>query len=178
MKIGIISDIHGYPQQFRKALKYFSGADMILCAGDVLYHGPRNPIFEGYNPQELVDEIIKSEIPILIARGNCDAEVDSMVLGLPVISPVIIYEKDDVRFMVFHGHDKSKEELIDIADYYKADVIITGHIHVKVYEKYGKTFFVNPGSAGVPKDGSASVAIYENNEIKFINIDTGEIINL
>jgi putative phosphoesterase len=177
VKIGIISDIHGYPNQFRKAMKHFAGCDMILCGGDLLYHGPRNPILEGYKPQELAEEINKNEIPMLIAKGNCDSEVDLMVLGLPIISPVIVYEKENIRFVVLHGHDKDEGELRDIARIYKVDILITGHTHIKSCEAYLDTLFINPGSVSVPKDGTASIAIFENNEIKFINIESGEIIS-
>lgn len=177
MKIGIISDIHGYPEQFRKALKQFEGCDMILCAGDILYHGPRNPILAGYKPQELAELITKNEIPMLIAKGNCDSEVDEMVLGLPIITPVIIYEKDNIRFMVLHGHNKTEGELRDLARIYKVDMLITGHTHIKSCEPYLDTMFINPGSVGVPKDGSASVVVFENGVIRFIDIETGEIIS-
>lgn len=177
MKIGMISDIHGYPGQFKKALKIFQGCDMILCAGDILYHGPRNPILDGYNPLELAGEIAKNEIPMLIAKGNCDAEVDSMVLNLPIFSPVVIYEKDNIRFLVLHGHDVDEGRLSDIARIYKVDILVTGHTHVRLCEPNGETLFVNPGSVSVPKgDGIPSVAVFENGEIKFINVETGEII--
>lgn len=178
MRIGIISDIHGYPERFRKALSYFKGCDMILCAGDILYHGPRNPILDGYNPQELSMEIAKNEIPMLISRGNCDAEVDAMVLKIPVFTPVVVYEKDNIRFMVLHGHDYDETQLRDLAKIYKVDIMITGHTHIRRCETYLDTLFINPGSISVPKgDGIASVAIFEDGDIKFINIDNGEIID-
>ncbi|WDU82131.1 metallophosphoesterase [Caloramator sp. Dgby_cultured_2] len=66
------------------ALEILKDCEVILCAGDILYHGPRNPILEGYNPIELADKINNSEIPVIIAKGNCDAEVDGMVLNVPV----------------------------------------------------------------------------------------------
>lgn len=177
MKIGIISDIHGYPEKFNKALKYFDGCDMILCAGDVLYHGPRNPILEGYNPKTLVDVILKNEIPMLIARGNCDAEVDLMVLNLPMIPQFIVYEKDNIRFVVVHGHDVDEGKMRDIGRLYKADIVISGHTHIRNFEAFLDTLYINPGSVSVPKgDGIPSVAIFEDGVIKFINIDDGTVI--
>jgi putative phosphoesterase len=176
MKIGIISDIHGYPEQFDKALKYFEGADMILCAGDVLYHGPRNPILDNYDPAELAKRIKKCEIPILFAKGNCDSEVDETVLELPIATKFIVYEKENIRFVVLHGHETDEGKLRDLARIYNVDILITGHTHVKVCETYLDTLFVNPGSISLPKDGTASVAIFENNEMKFVDIETGEII--
>jgi putative phosphoesterase len=177
MKIGIISDIHGYSEKFVKALSYFEHCDMILCAGDVLYHGPRNPILEGYNPQALVQEILKNEIPMLIARGNCDADVDIMVLNLPMITEYVVYEKDNMRFIVTHGHNLDEVKLKELAKIYKANIVITGHTHIRKCVADLGTLYINPGSISIPKgDGIPSIAIFENAEIKFINIESGEVI--
>lgn len=177
MKIGILSDIHGYPEKFKKAMSLMNDCSMILCAGDILYHGPRNPILEGYNPAGLVEEILKNKIPMLIANGNCDAAVDLMVLNLPLYTPVIIYEVDGLRFMVLHGHDVDGKGLLAIAQAYKIDIMISGHSHIRNFEIVRDTVFINPGSIGVPKgDGIPSIAIYENREISFVNIETSEII--
>lgn len=179
MRIGIISDIHGYPEKFKKALGVMEDCHMILCAGDILYHGPRNPILDGYDPQGLAEEISKNKIPMLIARGNCDAEVDLMVLKLPIFIPSILYEVDDIRFMVVHGHDMDQDKLREIAKIYKVNIMITGHTHIRMHETYDSTLFINPGSIGVPKgDGIPSVAIYENRAVKFVNIENGDIIEM
>lgn len=175
MKIAILSDIHGYPERFKKSLEYFNGCDIILCAGDVLYHGPRNPILDGYNPKALVDEIKKCPIPILISRGNCDAEVDLMVLDLPMISEYIVYEKDGTRFIMTHGHKQDDFGLEKIASIYKADIIITGHTHIRKYLTKDNVTYINPGSISVPKgDGIPSVCIYEDGKFTFIDISTGK----
>jgi uncharacterized protein len=177
MKIGIISDIHGYPEKFTKALTYFEHCDMILCAGDVLYHGPRNPILEGYNPQALAQKISENKIPMLIARGNCDAEVDIMVLNLPMISEYVVYEKDNIRFIVTHGHNLNEDKLKEIGKIYKANIVITGHTHIRKCEIHQDTLYINPGSISVPKgDGIPSIAVFENGVVKFINSENGEII--
>lgn len=177
MRIGIISDLHGYPEQFRKALKTLGDCHMILCAGDILYHGPRNPILEGYDPQGLSEEISKNEIPMLIARGNCDAEVDLMVLKLPIYTPAIVYEADGTRFMVMHGHDVNQDKLREIAKIYGVDIMITGHTHIRKYEIFENTVFINPGSIGVPKgDGIPSAAVFEKGVIRFLSIENGETI--
>jgi putative phosphoesterase len=177
MKIGILSDIHGYPDKFKRALELLKDCETILCAGDVLYHGPRNPILEGYNPQKLIEEIEKNTIPMLIARGNCDADVDLMVLKLPIITEYLFYEKDNVRFIVLHGHNADDSKVKEIGEYYKADVVITGHTHIRTLEKCNDTTYVNPGSISVPKgDGIPSIAVYDDGNIKFINLVTGEYI--
>ncbi|HBF76474.1 MAG TPA: phosphodiesterase [Clostridiaceae bacterium] len=176
MKIGIISDLHGYPEQFKKAINILKGSDMILCAGDILYHGPRNPILEGYDPQKLAEEIKNCKIPMLISRGNCDADVDMAVLSLPVFSPIIIYEKDNIRFVVMHG-EIEEDKIKNIARIYKADIMVTGHTHIRKCEPYFETLMVNPGSPSVPKgDGIPSIAVFEDGEIKFINVNNGNTI--
>lgn len=175
MKIGIVSDLHGYPETFRKTINYLKGSSMILCAGDILYHGPRNPILNGYDPKSLAEDIKKLDIPMLIARGNCDAEVDMMVLDMPIITPYIVYEKDGIRFMVTHGHDVTEDKLHDIVKFYKVDIMITGHTHIRKAERYEKTLIINPGSISVPKgDGRPSFAVFEDNTVKFINVNNGE----
>ena len=179
MKVGIISDLHGYPDRFRKALEFIKDSDMILCAGDILYHGPRNPILEGYNPMELVEEIKGCTVPMLIARGNCDAEIDLTLTGPQVFTPVIVYDNCGTRFMMMHGHDVEFERLKEIARVYKVKVMVTGHTHVRMLKKEDETLFVNPGSVGVPKgDGQPSIAVYEDGEISFINIETGKRIDM
>lgn len=177
MKIGILSDIHGYPDKFKRAMELFKDCQMVLCAGDILYHGPRNPILEGYNPRKLGEEIQSCKAPILFSRGNCDAEVDLMVLNLPLILPVVFYESNGVRFMVTHSHDMDENRLKEIAKAYEISIMIIGHTHIRKWYRDGNTLFVNPGSISVPKgDGIPSAAIYDDGVISFINIENGEII--
>jgi putative phosphoesterase len=81
--------------------------------------------------------------------------------------------------MVMHGHDVSEEEIRHIAEAYRVNVMITGHTHIRKYEKHNETIYLNPGSIGVPKgDGIPTLAVYEDGEIKFINIENGELINI
>ncbi|GIW49314.1 MAG: phosphoesterase [Caloramator sp.] len=177
MKIGFISDIHGYPQRFKSAMELLKDADVVLCAGDVLYHGPRNPILEGYNPQGLIEEFKNNQKELIIARGNCDAEVDLMVLEYPVFTPVVFYEKDGVRFMVNHGHEYNDDEIKMMIDRFKIDVMVLGHTHIRRFEKYKDSVIINPGSISVPKgDGIPSFAYYEDGYIVFVNLNNGEII--
>lgn len=179
MKVGIISDLHGYPEKFKKAMEFIRDSDIILCAGDVLYHGPRNPILNGYNPMGLVEDIKSCNTPMLITRGNCDADIDMMVTGLQVFTPVVVYDNSGTRFMMMHGHDIEHQRLKEVARIYKVNVMITGHTHVRLLKEEDGTIFVNPGSIGVPKgDGQPSIAVYEDGSISFINIDTGKRINM
>ena len=170
MKIGIISDIHGYPHVLKKALHIFKDCSVILCAGDVLYHGPRNPILEGYDPKTLANIIKESPIPLIMAKGNCDSDVDSTILGLPFME-YVFYEVDGTRFIVNHGDKLLKEELIDLAKYYRANVVIKGHTHIRENEIVDGIHYINPSSPILPNDNNlGSVAIYENGKVEFIDI--------
>ena len=180
MKIGIISDTHGHEGRFNLAYeKFFSDADMILHAGDVLYHGPRNKMLGDYNPAALSERINNLKMPIVIARGNCDSEVDAMVINAPLEAPYAHVSIGGLRIVVTHGHlvedDEAKDE---IAAHLKADIFITGHIHQTVLEKRGNTVFINPGSPSLSKrtDGRSTVATLTENEVRIYDIDTGEVL--
>jgi putative phosphoesterase len=179
MKIGIISDTHGYPEKWQKALEnFFKDSELIIHAGDVLYHGPRNPILDGYAPQKLAEFLNNCNIPLVISRGNCDTEVDQMVLNWPILAPYTFISHEGIRIMTLHGHNESSEQLMDIAQKYKVNIIITGHTHIRVLEKNNGIVFLNPGSVSLPKgDNLPSLAILENNLINIYNCETGEILN-
>lgn len=89
-KIAVISDTHGSVTAWRKARQIWKGSDMIVHLGDVLYHGPRNPLPEGYMPKELAEEINDSDIPVMIVRGNCDADIDAVMLKWPIANPYLV----------------------------------------------------------------------------------------
>jgi uncharacterized protein len=180
MKIGIISDTHGCEMRWALAYeKYFKDTDLIIHAGDVLYHGPRNPMLADYNPAGLAERINHCPVPVLIARGNCDSEVDAMVLELPVQAPYAYAMIEGIRIVATHGHklmcDKEKDEM---AAHLKADLFISGHIHTNVLEKRGDTVFLNPGSPSLSKrtDHRSTVALLEDGEIKILDIDTDEVL--
>ncbi|MBO6305591.1 MAG: phosphodiesterase [Selenomonadaceae bacterium] len=181
MKIGIISDTHGHAGRFKQAVdKFFSGADLIIHAGDVLYHGPRNKMLGDYNPAALADIINESEIPFVIAKGNCDSEVDQMVINTPIEAPFAHVNINGLRIVATHGHlvedDEAKD---DMAKHLKADIFISGHIHTTVLEKRGNTVFVNPGSPSLSKraDGRSTVAVMTDDAIKIYDIDTDEVLD-
>ena len=180
MKVGIISDTHGCEMRWALAYeKYLKNTELIIHAGDVLYHGPRNPMLEDYNPAGLAQRINDCPVPVLIARGNCDSEVDAMVLNLPVQAPYGYAIVDGLRIVVTHGHLVDSEVEKDaMAVQLKADLFITGHIHVNVLEKRGQTIFLNPGSPALSKreDGRSTIAMLANGKIEIIDIDTDEIL--
>ena len=130
MKIGVMSDTHGSLTYFEKALDVLSDCDVLIHGGDILYHGPRNDIPEGYNPKGLISKI-NSLDNIIIARGNCDADVDQMVINHPIQSPYVMSQFGETRIVTTHGYTDSKEDTINKAKSMGADILILGHTHVK-----------------------------------------------
>ncbi|MBE6073126.1 MAG: phosphodiesterase [Selenomonas ruminantium] len=180
MKIGIISDTHGHEGAWQTAFdKAFHDADMILHAGDVLYHGPRNPMKADYNPAGLVGKINNCPVPVIIAKGNCDSSVDASCLELPVQAPYAYVVYEGLRIIVTHGDSVMTDEEKDkMAAHLKADLFISGHIHTTVLEKRGNTVFLNPGSAALSKreDGRNTYAVLEDRTIRIFDIDTDEVL--
>ena len=180
MKIGVMSDTHGSLTYFEKALDVLSDCDVLIHGGDILYHGPRNDIPEGYNPKGLISKI-NSLDNIIIARGNCDADVDQMVINHPIQSPYVMSQFGETRIVTTHGYTDSKEDTINKAKSMGADILILGHTHVK--ELYLDENLV---VTSIPKDGTHSVAIIDiiqsEDEIdmnfNLIDINTKNIINL
>lgn len=157
---------------------YFKDADLILHAGDVLYHGPRNPMLEDYNPAGLAQRINDCPKWCLLPGGNCDSEVDAMVLETPVQAPYAYAMVDGLRIVVTHGHTAMSDAEKDaMAAHMKADLFISGHIHTNVLEKRGQTVFLNPGSPSLSKrkDGRSTIAVLEDEVIR-IYIDTDEVL--
>src|SRR6056297_1258867 len=102
-KIVIISDLHGNLKAWKEAKKYFVGANLIINAGDVLYHGARNPLTDGYNTELLVTELNNSNLNLMMVKGNVDALVDDWVLPYPLPEYALI-DREGVRIIVYHGY--------------------------------------------------------------------------
>ena len=185
MKIGVMSDTHGSLVYFEKALETLSDCDVLLHAGDVLYHGPRNDLPTGYNPKGVISKINELD-NILIARGNCDADVDQMVINHPIQGPYVLSQFGETRILINHGYVDSKEETIKKAKSMGADILILGHTHVKELYVDENLIVINPGSTSIPKDGTHSVATIDivqthdelDLDINLIDINTNKIINL
>ena len=180
MKIGVISDTHGHAERWQLAYdKFFSDADLIIHAGDVLYHGPRNPMLSDYNPALLAEKINNSPVPVVIAKGNCDSEVDAMVLETPIEAPYAYVMVNGRRIVAIHGHTvESDEEKDALAAHLRADILISGHIHVNVLEKRGQTVFLNPGSPSLSKreDKKSTAAVITDDKIEIFDIDDGNVL--
>lgn len=182
MKIGLISDTHGLTAQWEKAMKLFSDADLIIHAGDILYHPPRLGYTEGYDIPDLADMMNDCKIPMVIARGNCDSEVYEELLDTPIQSPYAYTVCGSLKIMVQHGHTFYTDYLETLSRKGRADILISGHTHVPKIEKIGGMVHVNPGSPSHPKWKNASgiltptVGIINDGEISIVDIDSNETI--
>lgn len=147
MKILIASDIHGSAKYCREILEAFAreGADMLALLGDILYHGPRNPLPEEYAPADVAALLSGVKEKILCVRGNCDSEVDQMVLPFPILSDYAAIFADGVKIYLSHGH----KETLPLTS---ADVYVTGHTHVPLNTREEGFLHLNPGSVALPKD--------------------------
>lgn len=162
MRYFIISDIHGSPCQLEKVLDRFEKeqGDYLVILGDILYHGPRNPIPHGYDPQKVVSLLNPYKDRIIACRGNCEAEVDQMLLAFPCMSDYSLFVEGDISFFATHGHRYTLENFPHGPG---KNVFLSGHTHLWVLEKQGEVICCNPGSITLPKENRpATYAIYEN----------------
>lgn len=175
--IGVISDTHGDVVAWEKALEVFGPVDLIVHAGDVLYHGPRNPLVQGYRPPELAERINSSPVPVLIARGNCDAEVDQLVLEWPIQSSMVLVQTPHLRLIASHGHRWDKVEMVELARRYRADVFVFGHTHVPVLEEVEGIILLNPGSPALPKGQEGpTVGLIQEDSVCLKSLEGGKIL--
>jgi hypothetical protein len=178
MRLGVMSDTHGSLSAWKQSLHTLGNVDLLIHAGDVLYHGPRNPLPYGHDAKHLADAINQYPGRIVIARGNCDAEIDQVVIDVPIQAPYAIVIAGDKFIMVSHGHMTSDEQLAELMRRYRLDLIVTGHTHIPRISKPfgdGGGVIVNPGSPSLPKTAErrGTVAIIEDEVIKIVHIDDG-----
>jgi uncharacterized protein len=181
LRIGVISDTHGMPESWKKALAIFQGADLVIHAGDVLYHPPRIPCVPGYDLSEMVRLLNESPIPLLIARGNCDCEVYEELLETPVQAPYALAQYDDLRIIVSHGHLLNRDEMIRLGKHSGASVVISGHTHIPILEMVDGLVLMNPGSAAIPKyekNGAplGSVGLITDGLAQILSIEDGSLL--
>ena len=153
MKILIASDIHGSAYYCKKLLDAYKseGAEMLLLLGDVLYHGPRNDLPEEYAPKTVIPMLNALKNEIICVRGNCDTEVDQMVLEFPIMSQNAVIFADGVKIYATHGHKFNKDNLPPLCE---GDVLVYGHTHVSLDEVVDGVRCLNPGSVSIPKQNT------------------------
>lgn len=171
MKLFFMADIHGSLFYLKKAIERFKAenADYMVILGDELYHGARNPLPPEYNPREVTALLNGFAAKIIAVRGNCDSEVDDMVLEYPVLAPFSIILCGGRRLFLTHGHLFDENSLPKLCP---GDVFFYGHTHVSKAEKQGEIFVVNPGSVSMPKEDTPhSYAVMENDTIVLKDLD-------
>lgn len=164
MKYMVLTDIHGSSKYLNLAMEKFNNLDCgkLLLLGDILYHGPRNDLPEGYNPKEVISILNQMKDRILCVKGNCDAEVDEMVLEFPLY-PIVMLNVGR-KLELTHGHNLDECE--------GEGYILHGHTHVNKYEDG----IINIGSLSIPKDNHHTYAIIENNVLTSYDLFTDLVI--
>lgn len=175
MKIMLASDIHGSAFYCGKLVRRFEAekCSRLVLLGDILYHGPRNSLPEGYDPQKTAEILNGISDKIVCVRGNCDSEVDQMMLKFPVLSGYGILCVGERVIFLSHGHN-IPENLAG------ADVLASGHTHIPLCEKTdsGKPVHINPGSVSIPKEASAhSYMTFDGKEFLWKKLENGEAYN-
>ena len=176
MRYLFASDLHGSYRFGRELMEAFERekADKLVLLGDLLYHGARNDLPEEYDTKALTALLNHYKDSILAVRGNCDAEIDQMVLEFPMMGDYIQLYADGHDFLVTHGHLFNEHSMIPHAP---GTVLVHGHTHVKAAMKLGDIWYLNPGSVTMPKDDDKhSYLIYENNRFTFKEL-SGNVIS-
>lgn len=153
MKWIAASDIHGSEYYCKELLKAYDdeGADRLLLLGDILYHGPRNDLPKDYNPKAVISMLNQRKEDILCVRGNCDTEVDQMVLEFPIMADYCILVRDKMTIYATHGHVFGEDNPPLL---HKGDILLCGHTHVPKCVEHEGFIYMNPGSVSIPKEGS------------------------
>ena len=166
MKLLIASDIHGSAYWCGKLMEVIEefDPDHLILLGDLLYHGPRNDLPRDYAPKQVIPMLSNYKEKIIAVRGNCEAEVDQMVLPFPCLADFSeVYAGGQLLYLT-HGHHASPEDLPPLPI---GSIFLSGHTHVKRDEVRNGIRCLNPGSVSIPKDGSHSCLIYDNKEFSF-----------
>lgn len=164
MKLMIASDIHGSAKYCRMLTEAFEkeNPDKLLLLGDILYHGPRNDLPEEYAPKKVIELLNPLKEKLLCVRGNCDTEVDQMVLDFPVLAEYCILWLDNRTIFATHGHKFNEQTLPPLC---KGDILLNGHTHIPAYRETNGIIYINPGSVSIPKEDSKhQYMILENNK--------------
>ncbi len=162
MKLLIASDIHGSAYYCRKLLTVYEAVkpDRMLLLGDILYHGPRNDLPRDYAPKEVIAMLNPLADKLLCVRGNCDTDVDQMVLDFPILADYAVLYDGERELYATHGHHVTPETPPHLAE---GSILLGGHTHVAEIRDCGTFRYVNPGSVSIPKGGTdRGCLLYEN----------------
>ncbi|MFV0502430.1 MAG: phosphodiesterase [Lachnospirales bacterium] len=178
MKWIIASDIHGSDFFGGKLLDAFQreNGDRLLLLGDLLYHGPRNDLPTEYDPKSLVGRLNAIKEKVVSVRGNCDSEVDQIVLKFPIMSDYNILEIDGKTIFATHGHIYNENNMPPLG---LCDILLTGHTHVPKFTKHLDYIYMNPGSVSIPKENSWNgYMVLENGIFIWKDLDGNEKLRL
>ncbi len=180
MKLMIASDLHGSASACKKLLDAFaaSGAERLILLGDLLYHGPRNDLPEGYDPKAVISMLSEYADQVFCVRGNCDTEVDQMVLPFPIMAETALLFVDGRTWFACHGHRAGADPTAgDLPKLPVGSVVLSGHTHIPVLElNPDDILLLNPGSISIPKGGfPASYAFYEDGRFSLVSL-RGEVL--
>ena len=170
MKLIIASDIHGSAYWCGRLMDLIQKEQphRVVLLGDLLYHGPRNDLPRDYAPKKVIPMLSALADRILAVRGNCEAEVDQMVLPFPCMADYALLEADGLQLYLTHGHLKNPDNLPPLTP---GTVFLSGHTHVKIDETRNGIRCLNPGSVSIPKDGSHSCLIFEDGNFRFCTLE-------
>ena len=172
MKLFIASDIHGDLDSAEKLVEAYkaSKADKMILLGDILYHGPRNDLPATYAPRAVIELLNSIKDELLCVRGNCDTEVDQMVLDFPLLADYTWISVDGISMLATQGHNYNQMTPPPLK---KGDILLCGHTHIPLFQNFGKdNMYINPGSVSIPKENSQrGYIIYENREFLFCTLE-------
>lgn len=176
MKILIASDIHGSAHWCEKLIAAYraEGAQRMLLLGDLLYHGPRNDLPDEYAPKRVIEMLNALRTELLCVRGNCEAEVDQMVLSFPVMADYCALPLGDRVIYATHGHNHGETNPPPLAP---GDLLLCGHTHVPAFNRHEGFTYVNPGSVSIPKNGSAhGYILLEDGVLRWKDLSNGAVL--
>lgn len=176
MKLLIASDLHGSAYYTEKLLNHYKneGVDRLILLGDVLYHGPRNDLPKGYDCKKTAEFLNAEAENITAVRGNCDGEVDQMMLEFPILSDYALLYDGKVNMFLTHGHIFNRDNLPKLQ---KGTVLLNGHFHVSEFSKENDFYYANPGSVSIPKGNMIrSFIVYEDGVFTLKTLKGGSIL--
>lgn len=171
MKLMFASDIHGSAYYCEKMLECYrrEKAERLWILGDILYHGPRNDLPKEYAPKKVIAMLNDIKEEICAVRGNCDTEVDQMVLEFPILADYSLLATDGLRLYATHGHVYNEQHMPPLM---AGDILIHGHTHIYEAKKAGEHVILNPGSVSIPKGGNPpTYGILEDREFSVRDLD-------
>lgn len=174
MKLMIASDIHGSSLYCEKLMERYEEErpDKLFLLGDLLYHGPRNDLPDGYDPKRVIDLLNEKKDVLLCIRGNCDCDVDQMVLQFPIMADYAFLHIDGVDIYVTHGHVYNQNKPMPGVKGY----LLCGHTHVPCVEECEGFTYLNPGSVSIPKNGSKrSYMLLEDGVFVWKDLEEGKV---